>query len=447
MLSKSRITRGFQCEKSLWLSVHKPELMVVSDSQQAIFTAGHNVGELAQQYFPGGELALTGDRPDAGAIERTKELIAQGVQTIYEATFVYDNTLVAVDILTCIDGKWNLFECKSTTQVKPQHVTDVAVQYYVVEGSGLPLGDVSVMHLNNQYVRRGDLDVLQLFSHASVLEQAKALQPFVKENIISLLEMLGKDEPQIEMGVQCDNPYTCFFKEYCHSLQTPVQEQEQSVTDNTPIIHSEEIRKRIESFGYPVYYFDFETFQSAIPMFDESRSYQQIPFQYSLHYRATIDSTPEHTAFLAWPEGDPRKALIKQLINDTYRPGKILVYNITFERTRLREFVRDFPEYKAELSGIIERLEDMMPIFRQKEFYFPSMGRGYSIKIVTPLLTPELSYDNLEISNGGDASSQFAQLYNTTDQQLITQTRNALLKYCFQDTWAMVRILEELEAL
>jgi len=180
-------------------------------------------------------------------------------------------------------------------------------------------------------------------------------------------------------------------------------------------------------------------------MFDESRSYQQIPFQYSLHYRASKDGVPDHSAYLAWPEGDPRPALIKQLINETKRPGKILVYNIGFEKSRLLEMARDFPEYKEEMAAIIERLDDMMLVFKKKEYYFPSMGRKYSIKLVTPLLTPELSYDDLEISNGGEASSRFAQLYQTSDQQMINQTREALLQYCYQDTWAMVLILEELE--
>jgi hypothetical protein len=218
MLSKSRIIKGIQCHKSLWLYVHKPEQADIPESQNAIFSAGTDVGQLAQGYFPGGVLALTGDYPDSASAARTKELIGNGAETIYEATFIYDNTLVAVDILTCIDGKWNIFECKSTTGVKPLHITDVAIQYYVVQGAGLQVADASIMYLNNQYIRRGDLDVFQLFSHTSVLDRAIALQPFVKENISILTEMLGKEEPDIEMGKQCNNPYPCFFQKYCRSL-------------------------------------------------------------------------------------------------------------------------------------------------------------------------------------------------------------------------------------
>jgi len=442
MLSKSKIVRGIRCQKSLWLNVHKPELSLVAPSQQAIFARGTDVGVLARDYFPGGELALTGDRPDTGSVDRTRELIRQGVKTIYEATFVYDHTLVAVDILTCIDGRWNLVECKSTTGVKPEHITDVAVQYYVVTGAGIALEDASVIHLNNRYIRKGEQEIKNLFSCKSVLTEVQQKQEFVGKNIVPLLEMLGNDEPAMGMGKQCTDPYECDFQVYCRSLQPlkPVPEP-----DHTPIIRKDAIHKQLENFGYPVYFLDFETISPAIPMFDESRPYQQIPFQYSLHYRETREGETFHSAYLAWPDGDPRRELIEQLINDTRQPGKILTYNVSFERTRLKELARDFPPYKIELEGIINRLEDLMPVFRRKEWHAPSMGRGYSIKTVLPLMAPELSYETMEIANGGDASSQFLRLYGNEDQQLIERTRKALLEYCYLDTWAMVRIMDELE--
>lgn len=442
MLSKSRITKGIRCNKALWLQVHKPEESVVDNATQRIFTQGTNVGVLAREYFPGGELALTGDLPDSGAIERTRQLIDQGVHTIYEATFVHDNTLVAVDILTRENGTWRIVECKSSTQVKPEHVVDVAVQYYVVSGARIPVSDAQVMHINNRYVRRGNLNVKQLFECESVLHQVQSKQEFVRDNIVLLLEMLGKEEPEMPMGNHCSNPYACDFQVYCRSLLPP---KEQLIPDHTPAVRKEAIRKWLDRYGYPLYFFDFETIMLAVPLFNESRPYQQIPFQYSLHYRESKVSTPEHSAYLAWPEGDSRPALIDQLIRETARPGKILVYNMNFEKQRLQEMARDFPEYKEQLHAIIQRLEDLMIPFRSRDWHTPSMGRGYSIKTVLPLMAPELSYSDMEISDGGDASSRFAALYGITDRELIDQTREALLKYCHLDTYGMVRIVEELE--
>lgn len=444
MLSKSRITKGIRCNKALWLHVHKHEESRVDDATQRIFNMGTNVGVIARDCFPGGQLALTGELPDEGSIERTWQLIQQGVKTIYEATFVYDRTLVAVDILTREDDSWKIVECKSSTQVKPEHVVDVAVQYYVVSGAGIPVSDAQVMHINNRYVRRGELDVKKLFECESVLVQVHSKQEFVRENIVLLLEMLGKEEPEQDMGNHCNSPYACDFQVYCRSLLPP---REVPVPDHTPMVRKEAIRKRLDHYGYPLYFFDFETIMPAVPLFNESRPYQQIPFQYSLHYRESKESTPEHMAYLAWPEGDPRPALIDQLIRETTRPGKILVYNMNFEKQRLQEMARDFPEFRETLHSIIHRLEDLMIPFRSRDWHTPSMGWGYSIKTVLPLLAPELSYKDLEISDGGDASSRFASLYDTTDRQLIDQTCEALLQYCHLDTWAMLRIVEELEGI
>jgi hypothetical protein len=180
-------------------------------------------------------------------------------------------------------------------------------------------------------------------------------------------------------------------------------------------------------------------------MFNESRPYQQIPFQYSLHYLRERGGELIHSDYLAWPEGDPRPGLIRKLIEDTRGEGKILAYFVPFERGRINEMARDFPEYAEELHGIASRLEDLMLFFQKREMHYPSMGRGYSIKTVLPLMVPKLSYHELEISNGMDASSQFEELYESTDTELIGRTRDALLKYCHLDTLAMVRILEILE--
>jgi hypothetical protein len=446
MLSKSKYIRGEKCHKSLWLYVYQPDKVVVADSQLAIMSRGTDIGVMARDYFPGGEMAVEGDHPTRESALRTLELIAQGVETIYEATFIYDDTLVAVDILTKAGESWQLFECKGTTGVRPTHILDVAVQVYVVSGAGILLSDASVMHLNNQYIRRGMLDVKQLFAYSSVFPQALAKQGEIPQKLEEFRAMLAEGEPIIPMGTQCNDPYPCDFQDYCRGLLSVTPPEERIEVDNTPSVRHDSIRNRLAGFGYPLYFLDFETMQPAIPLFDESQPYQQIPFQYSLHYLHEKGGEMIHSDFLAWPDGDPRPDLIRQLIDSTRGPGKILTYNVSFERWMLREMARDFPEYAADLQNIISRLEDLMPVFRSKEYYFPSLGRGYSIKAVLPLMVPELSYKDLEINNGGDASSLFLQLFGSSDTELIEKARENLLKYCHLDTLAMVRILEVLEA-
>jgi hypothetical protein len=391
-------------------------------------------------------MAVLEDLPGYESAKRTQEFIEQGIETIYEATFIYNKTLVAVDLLTKIDGEWHLFEVKSTNSVKEQHIKDVAVQYYVITGSGLPLKDASVMHMNRDYVRHGELDIQNLFTYQSVLPQVLELQEYVAENVEVLLQIENQEEePFVEMGNQCTNPYNCDFTDYCKRLLP-----EQPVNDTIELSNEAEIdhpaiKEFLDDIGYPLHFFDFETIMPCVPMFDNSRPYQKIPFQYSLHYRKDKDSDPIHYEYLATTDCDPRIGLIKQLIENTKEPGVILVYSIGFERTILKDLKRDFPEFELELQLIIDRLVDLMPIFRRGYYYTESMEESYSIKKVLPAVCPDLSYDQLEINNGGDASASFLALYNETNQEVINKTREDLLKYCGLDTFAMVKILEVLE--
>ena len=145
------------------------------------------------------------------------------------------------------------------------------------------------------------------------------------------------------------------------------------------------------------------------------------------------------------PDIDPRLALITQMIAETADAKTVLVYNITFERCRIQEMMRDFPQYAAPLQSIIDRMKDLMHPFQKKHYTTEALGRRYSIKLILPMLCPDVSYKELEINNGMDASSKFLALYNCLDETHIANTRHHLLKYCHLDTLAMVRILEVLK--
>jgi hypothetical protein len=194
-----------------------------------------------------------------------------------------------------------------------------------------------------------------------------------------------------------------------------------------------------------MYFLDFESLNPAIPLYNQSRPYQQIPFQYSIHYKKTADGELRHSDFLGDGLSDPRPAFIENLLSKTRLPGTILTYNQKFEIGRLRELGRDFPQYQADLDERIGRIRDLMTPFRQQLYYSPQMNGSYSIKAVLPALVPELSYDNLPISEGGDASLAYEQLIYDLNADKEEIQRN-LLEYCKLDTLAMVKILEKLEA-
>ena len=213
---------------------------------------------------------------------------------------------------------------------------------------------------------------------------------------------------------------------------------------NKPLIDKKAIKAFVSDLNYPLYFMDFETFQPAVPLFNNSKPYQQIPFQYAAFLKQDKKSEAEHFEFLAEPGEDPRKKFIENLLKVTRGKGDVLVYNKTFEITRLNEIARDLPEYADEIEKLILRIKDLMVPFQKKYYYAPEMKGSYSIKAVLPALVPELSYDELEINEGGMASIAYESLQTETDLMFIAEIKQQLLEYCKLDTFGMVKILEKL---
>lgn len=442
MISKSSFIRGMQCHKSLWLHLNQPEERdETSESRQQIFDIGHNVGELAQQLFPGGIDASRGDHSLVHeAIAYTAELINNGQTVIYEAAFSDGETLCYMDILVKEPDGWAAYEVKASTQVKDYQVNDVAFQYFVITRSGLPLKRVSLVHVNNQYVRHGDLDIRKLFAIEPMTERLLPMQNNIPVDLLSLQEMLKAGfMPEISMGSQCNNPFTCDFLEFCQQ-SCPVEEDRSEGRPATR--NQDELDQFLDELEYPLYFMDFETIQFAVPQYDESRPYQQIPFQYSLHLQQSKGAPLTQFSFLGTPPTDPRPEFIQSLLSHLGSSGSIIVWNQTFENTRLKEIARDFPEYSALIDPLFDRVVDLMVPFRKKYLYTPDMNGSYSLKAVLPALVPDLSYSNLEIQEGGSAGLTYDSLYNDTDPESIATKRENLLKYCELDTLSMVRILE-----
>jgi len=441
-ISKSSFIRGTKCPKSLYLHFFQPEEQdEISEGQQSIFDTGHNVGFLAQQLFPDGIDASRGAHEKVNeAISYTLELIKNGQKVIYEAAFSDGETLCYMDILVMENNEWRAYEVKASTGVKDYHVMDAAFQYYVITRSGLPLADIFLVHINNQYIRHGEIDVQQLFTKVLMTETILPMQEDIPGQLKSLQEMLDAGiVPDIEMGFQCTHPYDCDFLEFCRksfpvdpasSIQDPASRDQEAL---------DEFKAGLE---YPLYFMDFETIFPAVPIHDESRPYQQIPFQFSLHIQRSENASTEHYEFLGTPPVDPRPAFIEELLVRLDNSGSIIVWNQGFEMNRLREIARDFPDYALRIEPLFERFADLMVPFRRKHLYKPEMNGSYSLKAVLPALVPDLSYSALEIQEGGSASLTYESLYYDTGMESIRQKRENLLEYCKLDTLSMVRILE-----
>ena len=223
--------------------------------------------------------------------------------------------------------------------------------------------------------------------------------------------------------------------------------QVQSEIEGSVLIDEDQIRNFIDDLNYPLYFLDFETIRSPIPLFENSRPFQQIVFQYSVHIKQTPRSEVDHEEYLANPDGDPRIGFVKKIIQDCGNEGDILVYNIGFERGKLVDLIEVFPQYSEKLKNITNRLKDLMIPFQKKWYYTPEMKGSYSIKSVLPALVPELSYNDLNIKEGGAASDTFLSMVNGSFEGNEKETRRQLLEYCKLDTFAMVKIIQKLLSL
>ncbi len=483
VISKSTYIRGLQCEKSLYLNKYHLELRdEIPASRERVFATGHEVGELAQQLFPGGvDCGFEVTRSGQKSAELTQNAIDVGKDVIYEAAFQQEGVLVIADIMTKNDNKWKVFEVKSSTKAAEYHINDAAVQYYVMNKCGIDVEDISIVYINNQYVRHGEIDVRQLFTIESVKEKVIPLQDSVRDNIRKFKEVLkGKDVPKVDIGEQCDNPFECDFKGHCWKhipeysvfdlsrigkkafelygngiteikdipedfpLSTAQMIEKDCFLKNKDYVDSNEIKSFLDGISYPLYFLDFETIMAAVPMFDNSRPYQQIVFQYSMFRKESREADAVHYEFLGDGRSDPRRTFIESLLRDAGDEGTILVYNAGFESARLRELASDFPEHEERVNRMLPRIADLMVPFQRRAYYKPQMKSSHSIKKVLPAINPEYTYENLEIQEGSAAGVEYLRLMKLVSDEEIKRVRKNLLEYCGRDTWGMVVIWEEL---
>lgn len=488
-LSKSLYTKGVQCQKALWLKKYRQNVLTPPGTEAiAAFDTGNIVGEFAHKLFPDGK-EVPFSRDYEKMVATTKEWINDGVENIYEAAFEYDGILVIVDILHVDEDGLSIYEVKSSTSVKDIHHHDVSIQYYVLSNLGFNITSANIVHVNSHYIRYVALELDKLFNVVDVTDSVVSMQENIPQ-ILNGFELCLNDkenEPYIDIGKHCKSPYECDAKNYCWSVQKGIPEYsvlnifnlgskkqvelyEQGIVDIKDIpddftmtlkqkqavdnyksgktyIDKESIKEFIDSFKYPIFHLDFETFQQAIPEFRGISPYMQIPFQYSLHVEHE-DGSLEHREFLAQDGIDPREFLAQKLCADIPNDVTVLAYNMEFEKGVIARLASEYEELSPHLLSINENMKDLMTPFQQKHYVTPSMKGSYSIKYVLPALVPHMlqAYKELDgVQNGGEAMSTFANM-SKLDKTQKEKMRNSLLEYCKLDTLAMVEVLKKLKS-
>jgi predicted RecB family nuclease len=478
VLSKTRLMEGFQCEKRLWLKLYKPELEpAVGVATQMSFDEGNEVGELARKHFGKGEL-ITNDYWDyAGATKATEDFIEAGTKTIFEAAFRYKDFFSRADIFTKLKNGWHVIEVKKSVEPKEYQILDSAIQTWIMKNCGHKVVKVSIMHLNRECVFP-KLD--NLYATTDITDEVDKLLPLVEATALKLSKIASSSaQPNTKIGLHCDDPFECPFKEHCwaevpeksvfdlpgmlikkkwelyDSGKKKIMDLDANAFKNKTKLAIEvtqsqkpwfdwpEIDGALKQWKWPLYFFDFETINPAIPRFKKTSPYSQIPFQFSCHVWKSPESKLEHFEYLHTDGTDPRPPLVEAMLSGLGSKGSIVAYNMGFEIGVIKKLAEFDKANSKALLKLTERFVDPLKIF-QSCSYHPEFLGSFSIKNVAPaVLGAKLSYENLEVGDGSEAQAAvnllLREIAKPHERQQIVEN---LLTYCRQDTLAMVELVK-----
>lgn len=492
LVSKTDYMRWQECPKNAWLAIHKPDFYYSfepSEFELSLRETGQRVETIARGQFPGG--VLVEDRSEA-ARTLTQQLIDAKTPFIFQPVFSKDGFLAVADILklNAETGGYAIYEVKSSSSVKKEYLYDVAFQTVLLRRCGLKVDQVFLMHLNPRYLRRGELDLSNLFLSADMTFKAAEVEERVTREMEESRAYLSNENEPIG---QC----TCIYKgrsNHCTTfsysnphvpaysvhdisrignspkklkemvdagifeldkipthieLSETQQNQIDTYKSGEVLINTAAIAAELNELQFPLYFIDYETHLSAIPLFDGWSPNMQVPFQYSLHVVEAPGMEALQKGFLHTVLEDPDVAFTRSLQEHIGPKGSIIVWNKPFECSLVNQPMAarhpEFAEFFADFEG---RVYDLRGIFSEQHYIHRSFLGKTSIKNILPVIAPGLSYEGLGIREGAAASAAWPKLVsgelNDAERERICED---LQKYCGLDSYAMCAIWMELRKL
>lgn len=484
LLSKSSFVRSVQCLKSFHLYKHHYYLKdPLSKDKQAIFSRGIDVGQLAQQLYPGGiDVSPSTIREFDKSVELTKQLIESGTTIIYEAAFIFNEVLVAVDLLVKENNKWVAFEVKSSLKISGAYVLDASLQFYVIKNCLPELEDFFLVTLNPDYVLSEVLNIQELFRKKSVLVDVKRNLQFIENRINSAKTIIENPKiPDIKVGAHCFKPYVCDFFGSCwktipeknifslNSLGTEKQMElfHEGVLDLMDVRNfngiSESLQQQINAFqqqkiiskkvdiksfvnkvNYPLAFFDIELYTPAVPVFNGTKPYQQLPFLFSIHQLQEQDAELTHDYFYAQPGTDPRDEFVLACIEKLKLYNTIIVFDDNLERNVINALIKHFPQHQSSLEAVRNKIIDIAPMFTQLHYFHPNTIGSFTLKNLFSKITGDNLFEQLQISSGTQASFTYNALQKEENDLIKKAAENELIEYCKADTFACAKLFIQL---
>lgn len=488
-LSKTNFLICLDCPKNAWLKIHKPDIYQkkpLSSFERNILETGNQIDELARSLFADGVLIESHDDS-----ELTMNLIKNQTAVMYQPIFSTEKFIIASDIFVWNSdlSVYNLYEVKSSTISEEEggrktedYLIDLAFQKNVLNDLGIRIGSLNLVRLNKKYVRRGEINLQELFFIEDFTDQVNEILEETKQKMEGAYELLANES---EPEGHCDcilkgrNSH-CTTSWYSNSdlpeypvhaiarihkkkltelvdsnifnihdvpedfeLSDNQRRQVDTAQSNKEYLDKDGISEFLQTMHYPLAFLDYETYPSAIPRYSGYRPYQQIPFQFSLHVVESLDGESTHYDFIYTDQKCPDEYFAEALKKHLPKTGSVVVWNQKFEKGINKQIGEHLPECKDFMEDVNNRVVDLMvPFFGKTTMYdHPEFKGSASIKYVLPALVPTRSYKNLHIQEGGAASDTWNRIvsgeYSAEDKSMKIQ---ALKDYCHLDTLAMVEI-------
>ncbi len=460
-LTKTDFIQYLHCPKSLWLLKHDPGNYPQGEFptfQKKLVREGYEVERYVQQF-----LDSAGDR-----------------NVSFQAEFRTDDGLYArVDALEDMgNGMTALYEIKSSTSVKTDakhnHIKDTCFQKICAERAGRHIDRVCLVHLNGDYVRNGAIDPGAMLVFADITEAVEELATETSAEIDAGLAFLASDQDMSGCSCvektranHCDafgvfNPEVPTPSIYSlprlrankigdlrsmnvlglddvpgdFPLSTNQRIVVDSFQDGEPKVNEVAIRQFLSELSFPLYFFDYETFSSAVPLLDGTSPHKHFPVQYSLHV-LDDDGTIQHKEYLEREARLPDR-LLERMKEDIGPEGSLMAWHASFEKTQNRQMAALFPDAADFLNGLNDGMVDLEDLF--KTAYVDARFDGStSIKKVLPMVCPHLDYNDLDVQDGASAMESWKRMLDAAPEEA-DSIAQSLLSYCERDTFAMVEI-------
>ncbi len=474
-----------RCPKLAWLRVKEGETFPASDT--LLFDQGPDLEALALTLFPGGAekepLALA--EPFAENFFSTGESLPFRTHAWYRPRLTYKNFEARGLCLVPGEGEegfvLDLYEVTVSRDLRDKDMDSLAFQAWVFRSAGFPIGKVTLLCLERDYIHEIPVSAKKVFRPRDLTERSKRLHPRITEKLEILPKLYEEtEEPFAETGSRCFYPTACPLLSRCHPKQPEWSVYQLSKGKKTaqeliaagyqtlhevpltwPLTQAQRIQVHtvktgevfknppaiqmfLDSLEFPVYFLDFETYQTALPLHRGTTPYQMIPFQFSLHILDSPDAEPRHTEYLSPENADPREDILRLLRKDIGPTGSIAAFNAGFETARLREMGEAFRDFQEWCRSLSPRFVDFWDPFRFFHYYHAEQRGKTGIKTLLPILSGR-SYEELELADGHAASILYMETHLRETEKFVREaTREKLLSYCKMDTWAMVEIYRSL---